>query len=294
MRAGHRAWIDVRKYLGGRPLVAAELDGDVPVFAERYFLHRKQASVPALRSHLLVVHLGGAQVTGGQRGAPPVEYVPSLSMLIPAGTSTTWSFGGAIDIAVFYFFDADALARHASARSLSAVDRPMHFSDQLTSAVARQIVDELARGRKSDRAFPMRLASVLVEQLARVAAGAAGRQIGASFGRLNRLSAVLAWIRGHLADDLSTPVLAARVGVSASHFHHLFADSMGTTPQRHVRQVRLEHAASLLTRTDMPIATVADRCGFDSQSHFTTSFHRAFGISPGRYRRLATTANPKQ
>jgi AraC family transcriptional regulator len=47
----------------------------------------------------------------------------------------------------------------------------------------------------------------------------------------------------------------------------------------------LELARRLLETTDLPIAHIADRCGFESLSHFTRTFKNAFGISPARYRK---------
>jgi AraC-like DNA-binding protein len=56
------------------------------------------------------------------------------------------------------------------------------------------------------------------------------------------------------------------------------------TPREYLRRYRLELARRLLETTDLPIAHIADRCGFESLSHFTRTFKNAFGISPARYR----------
>jgi AraC family transcriptional regulator len=48
---------------------------------------------------------------------------------------------------------------------------------------------------------------------------------------------------------------------------------------------RLRTAAGLLRGTRAPILDVALDVGFGDLSHFTTSFTRAFGVSPARYRR---------
>ena len=43
----------------------------------------------------------------------------------------------------------------------------------------------------------------------------------------------------------------------------------------------------LLHCTQLPLAHVAQDCGFSSQGHFTTTFTREVGISPGAFRKLA-------
>jgi AraC family transcriptional regulator len=48
---------------------------------------------------------------------------------------------------------------------------------------------------------------------------------------------------------------------------------------------RVKRAKDLLHGTNMPIAGVAAACGFADQSHLTRVFSKAFGISPGVWRR---------
>jgi AraC family transcriptional regulator len=48
---------------------------------------------------------------------------------------------------------------------------------------------------------------------------------------------------------------------------------------------RLERARELLETSAMPIAEVAERSGFASQSHLTRVFSGTFGVSPGQFRR---------
>ena len=48
---------------------------------------------------------------------------------------------------------------------------------------------------------------------------------------------------------------------------------------------RLEQARTLLAVTQLPIAQIADECGFSSQSHFTASFRAAHATTPAEYRK---------
>ena len=59
---------------------------------------------------------------------------------------------------------------------------------------------------------------------------------------------------------------------------------MGIAPHRHLVKRRLERARELLERTDLSILQVAVEVGYCSQSHFTTVFRRATGLTPRRYR----------
>lgn len=91
-------------------------------------------------------------------------------------------------------------------------------------------------------------------------------------------------VAADLAGDLGTAALAAMAGVSERHLSRLFADQLGRTPARFVREARTEAAAHLLAAGSLPIAVVASRCGFGSAESLRQAFTARFGTSPSRYR----------
>ena len=48
---------------------------------------------------------------------------------------------------------------------------------------------------------------------------------------------------------------------------------------------RMQHAAKLLLEGDENVAQVARAVGYESQSKFSTEFHKAFGVLPTEYRK---------
>ena len=95
-----------------------------------------------------------------------------------------------------------------------------------------------------------------------------------------------AYITEHLDHDLGTPALATRAGISARQLTRLFDAHLGTTPGRYVRTVRTEQAARLLSGTDLPLATIARRCGFGSTETLRQAFLDHFDTPPSAYRRV--------
>ncbi|UJW31316.1 DJ-1/PfpI family protein [Saccharothrix sp. AJ9571] len=95
-----------------------------------------------------------------------------------------------------------------------------------------------------------------------------------------------AHIASHLDTDLGTPALAARAGLSTRQLSRLFDTHLGTTPGKHVRRVRTETAAQLLSTTDLPLSAVARRCGFGSTESLRQSFLDHYDTPPSAYRRL--------
>ncbi|MEU4290451.1 AraC family transcriptional regulator [Kribbella sp. NPDC026596] len=86
------------------------------------------------------------------------------------------------------------------------------------------------------------------------------------------------------------PRLLELAGVSPAHLSRSMRSTYGVTPTAFVADLRLEHAASLLAATNAPVATIATRCGFSSQSYFTRCFTTAHQLSPRDFRHRSQRA----
>ena len=86
------------------------------------------------------------------------------------------------------------------------------------------------------------------------------------------------------ADPLDVPALARAAFISPAHFSRQFRRTFGETPHQYLLTRRLERAAELLRNTDRPIADICWRVGLRSLGSFTTSFRRAYGMTPAAYR----------
>jgi transcriptional regulator GlxA family with amidase domain len=53
---------------------------------------------------------------------------------------------------------------------------------------------------------------------------------------------------------------------------------------RYLRRLRLAPAAGLLRDTNLPLAAIACRTGYDSEVSLGKAFKREYGVPPGRYR----------
>jgi AraC family cel operon transcriptional repressor len=86
------------------------------------------------------------------------------------------------------------------------------------------------------------------------------------------------------------PRLLELAAVSPAHLSRSMRSAYGVTPTAFVADLRLEHAASLLAATNAPVASIATRCGFTSQSYFTRCFTAAHQLSPRDFRRRSQRA----
>lgn len=85
-------------------------------------------------------------------------------------------------------------------------------------------------------------------------------------------------------EPLDVAELARAAHLSPAHFSREFRRVFGETPYQYLLTRRLERAAALLRTTDRSIADVCLSVGLTSVGSFTTSFGRAFGLSPVAYR----------
>ncbi len=85
-------------------------------------------------------------------------------------------------------------------------------------------------------------------------------------------------------EPLDVAQLARAARLSQAHFSREFRRAFGETPHQYLLTRRLERAAALLRNTDRSVAEICFTVGLSSVGSFTTSFGRAFGLSPTAYR----------
>ncbi|WP_119461894.1 GlxA family transcriptional regulator [Rhodospirillaceae bacterium SYSU D60014] len=82
----------------------------------------------------------------------------------------------------------------------------------------------------------------------------------------------------------TTADLARRLGTSTRRIERRFTASLGMTPMRAFRHIRLSHAKHLMLRTGKTVTTVAAEAGFCDASHFVRLFKASEGMTPETWR----------
>lgn len=75
-------------------------------------------------------------------------------------------------------------------------------------------------------------------------------------------------------------------GYSDRRFTGLFSDTVGLTPKRYARVLRLSRVVSDIAQGRKPVASIALDAGYYDQAHLTHDFRELAGTSPGDYRPL--------
>lgn len=90
------------------------------------------------------------------------------------------------------------------------------------------------------------------------------------------------------ADGDSLESLSDRLGVSSRHLRRLFNEHLGASPKSIIQTERFAIARQLLVETRLPISQVAMASGFGSIRRFNDAIKKAFGCTPGDFRKKRT------
>jgi AraC family transcriptional regulator len=89
----------------------------------------------------------------------------------------------------------------------------------------------------------------------------------------------------HIGGAITLNVLARTCELSNRHFTRAFRQSTGMAAHQWLQHRRMEKAKQLLEKSPASLSSIALDCGFADQSHFTRTFSRAVGVTPGAWRR---------
>lgn len=98
------------------------------------------------------------------------------------------------------------------------------------------------------------------------------------------IAAVSNYIQHHLSEPITTERIAASLYISRTHLSARFHKETGTTLSDYILKEKTEEAKRLLRYSDKSLAAISAYLGFSSQSHFSRTFRKYAGITPGEYR----------
>lgn len=98
------------------------------------------------------------------------------------------------------------------------------------------------------------------------------------------VAAALRVIRERARDGITVQDVLREIPVSRRVLEAKFRKLVGRTPHAEILRVRLHRVQQLLLQTDLPIADVARRAGFDHAEYLTVAFKRELGLTPSEFR----------
>ncbi len=93
-------------------------------------------------------------------------------------------------------------------------------------------------------------------------------------------SRLKAWLDADRDFNRNLSGVAEELGYSDYHLRELFSRAYGVSPQVYRNRCRMALAMDWITGTTLSLKEIAMKLGFHHFSHFSTTFHRAFSLSP--------------
>lgn len=188
------------------------------------------------------------------------------------------------------FVQCDELLFHPMMRHLPAL---LHVragsvaADSWLASTIRHTVGEASRPVSGSRSMLPRLTELMfVEILRNHLQGLSADEVG-WFAAFNDPVAGAALKLMHAAplDDWSVERLAREAGASRTVLTQRFGHFLGEPPMRYLARWRLQLAAQSLKASDLPLKTIVEESGYESEAAFSRAFKRHFGAPPGDWRK---------
>ena len=247
---------------------------------------------------MIVMPYGDQHVIGGES---PAECVSIMTLLDPPpwATMPLVRYGGGgprTDLVCGYLVLRGPAVRSRSCgrsrRCSSCASPPGAAASWVQASIAlRARGDACRRTRVRTRSSTRLPELVLIEVLRLHLASAPGGR-----SRLDRRARAIRCshprsrsLHGSPERQWTVAELASDVAVSRSLLDERFRQVLGRSPIRYLTEWRMHLADELLATTELGVATVARRVGYDSEESFSRAFKRARGLSPSHWRAARST-----
>jgi AraC-like DNA-binding protein len=101
-----------------------------------------------------------------------------------------------------------------------------------------------------------------------------------------RIRRVIAEMERYPERRFDNELLCGISELEKSHFHKLFRQQTGMTPQGYFLRIRMRKAVAMLLESNLSVTAIAEQLGYESIHYFTLQFTKTHGMSPSAFRRL--------
>jgi AraC family transcriptional regulator len=243
---------------------------------------------PLARLSVILEEIGGRVMMAAGPGIALGGTAPQNAISVLAAGSHARAHGNGVTFLRHLLIEIDgpAVARLAEepidcGRALAS---RLMIGDERLMTICRRLAEDCMSGEPANRLCGDGLSIALLRRLAALsdAPTAIRSKGGLAPWQLRR---VLDHLNANLEKDITVTALAGLAGLSRSYFPQAFKVTTGRSPHQWVIEARCARAKQLLIEGRLALAEIALEVGFCDQAHFTRSFARSVGTSPGTWRR---------
>lgn len=99
-----------------------------------------------------------------------------------------------------------------------------------------------------------------------------------------RVAKAMRFLKAHAFEPISVEDVLQANPMARRTLERKFRQTFGVSIVEQIRQIRINHARSLLANSDIPVTEVAEKCGFSSYNYLNRIFKESTGLSPSQYR----------
>lgn len=106
-----------------------------------------------------------------------------------------------------------------------------------------------------------------------------------SSGGIQRLAEAIEYMRAHLHESLTLPIIAKFMNIGERQLQRLIKKATGQSFIQWLQSERISKSCELLQQTSERISDIAPQVGFQDLKHFHRLFKNIMGVTPGQYRK---------
>jgi len=228
-----------------------------------------QQSVPDLiLSDLMMPKMSGLELAEHIRQSESTSHIPFILLTSKADTNLKLeSYQHGIDDYITKPFDAAQLVARINNRIALRENLIQHFQSQRRD-------DDISGLSVADKAQGAKSASVIDPSFENV---------------LKTEHSFLQRFDTYVLDNITLANL--RISTIAEHFHmsernlsRKLNAIIGSSPKQYLMSLRLKHAETLLTSSEISLKEIVASAGFNDSAHFSRVFKTHYGLTPSNYR----------
>ena len=91
------------------------------------------------------------------------------------------------------------------------------------------------------------------------------------------------YVQAHIEERLTVPLVAEKIGVSASYLTALFHKHMELSPGEYIRRIKLDRSKQLIREGQLNFTQISESLQYSTVHHFSRQFKQMFGLTPTEY-----------